>query len=232
MKPFVLFIVAIALVCASVHAQESRSFPTNKPEGEFNTLSKEEQADGWELLFNGKNLNGWNYDNGEWKVVDGIIVSRGGAAHLFSDRTFKNCIVQWDVCAYDVAIPKKRFGNSGVFVRTVKTGGSFPKGYEVQVDPYDINNPTGGIYGRAPGNLLVDNGQWKPEALFEVHEGKWIHQKVMCIDNHFIIWINGKITLDWTDPENAFPDAGPIALQNHHATDVVLFTNIKVKPLD
>lgn len=236
MKRFATQFFSLAIVAGflgiSAYAQGQRSFPINKPEGELNKLTDQEKADGWQLLFNGENLDGWKPDNGEWKVVDGVIVSQHGTGHLFSDRTFKNCIAQWDVCAYDVAIPKKRYGNSGVFVRTVKSGGSFPKGYEVQVDPYDVNNPTGGIYGRSPGTLLVEDGKWKPEAFFEVHEGKWIHQQVMCIDNHFIVWINGKISLDWIDEENSFPDAGPLALQNHHPTDVVLFTNVKVKPLD
>lgn len=227
-----LAVTAIAALTLGASAQEMK-WPTGKPDGDLNTLTKQEKDEGWELLFNGEDLSGWEYDRGEWEVVDGVIVSRNGAAHLFSERSFKNCIVEWYVCSYDVAVPKQRFGNSGVFVRTVKTGGSFPKGYEVQVDPYDINNPTGGIYGRAKGTLLVDeNGAWKPEAFMDVHEGKWIHQRVMCIDNHFIVWINGEITLDWTDPDNAFPEAGPIALQNHHATDVVLFTDIKVKSLD
>ncbi len=95
-----------------------------------------------------------------------------------------------------------------------------------------MKNPTGGIYGLAPGNLLVDeNGNWKKEAFFDVHEGKWIHQRVRIEGNRIQIWVNGQQTLDWTDEKNSFPEAGYIALQNHHKTDVVLFTNIKIKEL-
>ncbi|MBN2326813.1 MAG: hypothetical protein JXR73_06640 [Candidatus Omnitrophica bacterium] len=32
--------------------------------------------------------------------------------------------------------------------------------------------------------------------------------------------------------KNEFPEAGFVTLQNHHRTDVVLFTNIKIKELD
>ncbi|MBI1388029.1 MAG: DUF1080 domain-containing protein [bacterium] len=220
------------LTMACISAQAQRSFPTNKPEGDLNVLTADEKADGWQLLFNGKNLDGWAPDQGDWSVEDGMIIGQHGTGHLFSDRVFKDVVAEWDVCAYDVAIPKKRFGNSGVFVRTVKTGGSFPKGYEIQFDPYDVNNPTGGIYGRNPGTLLVENGKWKKDAFFEVHEGKWIHQKVEVRGNHFKLWVNGELCMDWTDDDNAFPDADPLALQCHHPTDVVLFANIKVKPLD
>lgn len=211
---------------------DNYSFPTMKPKGDLNTLTEQEKADGWELLFNGKNLDGWEFDRGDWKVEDGIIISENGAGHLFAKEEYQDYELSWDVCAYDVAIPKQRFGNSGVFLRGIKTGGSFPKGYEVQVDPYDIKNPTGGVYGKAPGNLLVDEqGNWKKDAFFEVHEGKWMNQRARIEGNRIQVWVNGKQTLDWTDPDNSFMEPGFIALQNHHRSDVVLFTNIKIKKI-
>lgn len=227
-----LMVGVLMAACHSSLAQ--REFPTNKPQGPLNTLTEQEKADGWELLFDGESFAGWEWDRGEWSITDeGIIVSQNGPGHLFSRDTYRNFKLKVDVCAYDVAVPKQRFGNSGVFVRGIKTGGAFPQGYEVQVDPYDMNNPTGGIYGQAPGTLLVDEeGNWKPEAFLEVHEGKWLEMEVLCIDNHFIVWINGEITLDWVDERNQFPEPGHIALQNHHESDVVLFTNIKIKNLD
>ena len=230
-------IVAIAVIALPACAQD-RQFPTNKPMGDLNTLTDAEKADGWKLLFNGKNLEGWEFDTeqfkGDWYVDEGILVSDEAprSSHLFTKKKYKNFELSWDVCAYDVAVPKQRFGNSGVFVRCIKTGGSFPSGYEVQVDPYDIKNPTGGIYGKAPGTLLVENGKWKPEAFLQVHEGKWINQRVRIVDDHIMIWINGEKTLDWKDPKNEFPEAGYISLQCHHSTDIVLFTNIKIKELD
>ncbi len=209
----------------------------NPPQAPLNTLTDQEKEEGWTLLFDGKTLNGWEFDQekykGVWVVKDGILCSKDGTTHLFSEKTYKNIDLKWDVCAYDAGFPRPRMGNSGVFVRGVKSGSSFPKGYEIQVDAYDPKNPTGGIYGLAPGNLLVDeNGNWIKEAFFEVHEGKWISQRVRIEGNHIQIWVNGKQTLDWIDEKDGFPEAGYIALQNHHPTDVVLFTNIKIKVLD
>ncbi|RJP30159.1 MAG: DUF1080 domain-containing protein [Candidatus Omnitrophota bacterium] len=243
MKPNVLTAITMSLalaMSATLSQGQERQFPTNRPAGELNALTDQEKADGWKLLFNGVDLAGWERDEtyandkGEWTVEAGIVISEKGASHLFTTKKYKNFIASWDVCAYDVNPLKQRFGNSGVFLRGIKNGRGFPEGYEVQVDPYDIRNPTGGIYGKAPGNLLVDpvTKQWKPEAFFDVHEGKWIHQKALILDNHIIIWINGQITLDWVDTEHSFMEAGHIALQNHHPTDVVLFTNIKIKELD
>ncbi len=247
MKRFVTIamIFAIPLVLVASPAMAQKYNPAiNPPAKPFNTLTDQEKADGWELLFDGKTLKGWERDEnfpGEWSVTsDGIIFSAKGATHLFSAKKYKDIDLSWDVCAYDVGVPdvdapmaSPRMGNSGVFVRGIKSGGSFPQGYEVQVDPYDIKNPTGGVYGKNPGTLLVtEDGKWKPEAFFQIHEGKWMHQRVRIEGNRLQIWVNGEKTMDWTDPDKSFPEAGYIALQNHHKTDVVLFTNIKIKVLD
>ena len=79
---------------------------------------------------------------------------------------------------------------------------------------------------------MDENGEWKADAFFNVHEGKWIHQRARIEGAHIQVWVIGEKTLDWEDPDNSFPEAGYIALQNHHATDIVLFTDIKIKPLD
>ena len=47
-----------------------------------NVLTPEEIADGWQLLFDGKTLNGWKDYNGTtltqpWHVVDGCIQAKG-----------------------------------------------------------------------------------------------------------------------------------------------------------
>lgn len=233
MKYGITPILGLLLLTLTTSAWAQRSFPTMMPEGELNTLTEAEESMGWELLFNGEDTDGWFADRGEWSIEDGVIISTNGTGHLFTEKKYKNFYLQYDVCAYDVRIPKGRLGNSGVFVRGMQTDGVWPRGYEIQVDPYDINNPTGGIYGKARGTLLVDeDGNWKPEAFFDVHEGKWQHFKVLCIDNHIMIWVNGELTLDWIDENNEFADAGHIALQNHHGSAVVLFTNIKIRSLD
>lgn len=49
---------------------------------EHNTLTSAEIADGWQLLFDGKTLDGWKDYNGTeltqpWHVVDGCIQAKG-----------------------------------------------------------------------------------------------------------------------------------------------------------
>ncbi len=228
----VLFFQLGWLTYSLSHLEAQTRFPTNLPETKLNTLSSGEKSEGWKLLFDGKSLEGWEYDRGIWKVESGLIISQQGPGHLFTQKQYKNFELSWWACAYDIAVPKQRFGNSGVFLRGIKTGQAFPEGYEIQVDHYDVRNPTGGIYGMAQGALLVDeSGNWKPEAFFDVHEGKWIHQKSLIMGNRIEVWVNGKKTLNWKDPKNRFPDAGYVVLQNHHQSDIVLFTNLKIREL-
>ena len=52
-----------------------------------NVLTKEEIADGWQLLFDGKTLDQWKDYNGEeltmpWHVVDGCIQAKGDGSDL------------------------------------------------------------------------------------------------------------------------------------------------------
>lgn len=52
-----------------------------------NTLTEVEKANGWQLLFDGKTLDGWKDYNGEtltqpWHVVDGCIQANGDGSDL------------------------------------------------------------------------------------------------------------------------------------------------------
>ena len=52
-----------------------------------NELTAEEQKQGYTLLFNGKNLEGWEGDRVLWTVKDGLITGCSGG-HLFKVNTF------------------------------------------------------------------------------------------------------------------------------------------------
>ena len=80
-----------------------------------NALTSAEKADGWELLFNGRALDGWrNYgQEGEvegWRAVDGLLSRVGEGGDIITDEVFENfdLRLEWRI---------ETGGNSGIFFR-------------------------------------------------------------------------------------------------------------------
>ena len=102
--------------CLTLVAAIIFGLPTGVAQGaesEPNTLTSAEQAEGWQLLFDGKTTDGWrNFRSdkvGEgWKVVDGALTrSTANAGDIITDE-------QYD--AFELSLEYKIFkeGNSGL----------------------------------------------------------------------------------------------------------------------
>jgi hypothetical protein len=84
--------------------------------------------DGFTLLFNGKNLDGWEIMNkGKFEAKDGVIYLNKGGGWLRTEKQYKDFDLRMDF----------RFMNkgadSGIFIRASKEGGNWPdKNYQVQ----------------------------------------------------------------------------------------------------
>ena len=80
-----IFLVTIYGVC--MVACGSRSSST---EVKDNVLTEEEKAEGYTLLFNGKDFTGWKMFNGGdvkgWQVEDGVIVGYGNGGDVIADQ--------------------------------------------------------------------------------------------------------------------------------------------------
>jgi hypothetical protein len=68
----------IPVFLASVILISCGSSKNSMKSGSQNSLTSKEKTEGWQLLFNGKNTDGWhNYGHqkagNEWKVQDGAI---------------------------------------------------------------------------------------------------------------------------------------------------------------
>ena len=170
----------------------------------------------WVSLFNGKDLSGWSIadgSSGQWKVEDGAIKSDGGpATHLFSPRgNYRNF-------RYRAEIKINDKGNSGMYFRT-KKGPGFPKGYEAQINS-SHGDPvrTGSLYN----HVKVLETLVPPDT--------WFTQEVEAVGNHIVIKVNGKVTVDYTDPNKTFTE-GHFAYQHHDPTCKVEIRKIEVMEL-
>ena len=171
--------------------------------------------DKWESLFDGKTLSGWTTENGSagnWKVEDGSITCSGPASHLFSPRgDYKNF-------RYRAEIKINDKGNSGEYFRTQK-GPGFPKGYEAQVNSTHRDPvKTGSLYNNAPVKEIL------------VQPDTWFTQEIEAVGNHIVIKVNGKTTVDYTDPKNTYTE-GHFAFQHHDPTCHVQIRKIEVMEL-
>lgn len=188
------------------------------------------QASGWKSLFDGKTLNGWKASENKdsFSVQDGMIVANGPRSHLFyegpvKDANFKNFEFKADIMT-------KPGSNSGIYFHTEYQETDWPsKGYEVQVNNSHSDwRRTGGLYA-------VEDVKESP-----AKDNEWFTEHIIVQDKHIIIMVNGKTTVDWTEPENWEPpsgmpgrriSSGTFALQGHDPGSTVYYKNIMVKPL-
>jgi hypothetical protein len=197
-----------------------------------NQLTPQEKKDGYILMFNGKNLNGWEGDPALWSVQDGAIVGSSDN-HPFKVNTFliykgtyKNFILKGDI--------KLRNHNSGIQFRSVQLPGEgwIVKG--LQADASEV-----GPEKSAWGNLYEERGRGRnimktPDqgwliAKDLVHHQDWNSYEILADGDHLRLTFNGKVTIDMHD-SNAL--SGIIALQMHAGELMrVEFRNLKLKVL-
>ena len=66
--------------------------------GQANTLTPAEKAEGWVLLFNGKDLSGWSEQGkAKWRVEDGILIGDSPeSGWLRTNEEFGNFLLKLD----------------------------------------------------------------------------------------------------------------------------------------
>jgi hypothetical protein len=214
-----------------------------------NTLTEEEKSEGWLLLFDGINTDGWRSFNGEsfpegWVVEDGSLKALGAGGDIGGDIVFAP--MEFEEFELEFTWKIAEGGNSGVFYHVVedkKYKAPYETGPEYQVidqlgfaDPLEDWQSLAADYGMYPPDY---EGVVKPA-------GEWNVSKIIFSSNESSYWLNGKQTVafvpyteDWTKRRNsgkwdAFPDyakskSGLISLQDHGSE--VWFKNIKIRPL-
>ncbi|HLN72595.1 MAG TPA: DUF1080 domain-containing protein [Prolixibacteraceae bacterium] len=193
------------------------------------------QNDGWQSLFNGKDLTGWHQLNGkaDYRVVNGEIVGTTVAntpnSFLATDKDYGDFILELDLLvANDM--------NSGIQFRSI----SKPEimngrvhGYQCEVDP-STRAWSGGIYDEARRGWLY-TGELNPSAKSAFKLGEWNHYRIECIGNSMRTWLNG-IPVAWVIDD--MTPSGLIALQVHaieandQAGTQIRWKNIRIKTTD
>lgn len=218
-------------------------------QGEHNALSPREKEAGWELLFDGKTLQGWRDYNGTaltapWTVEKGALAASGqgddGKGYIVTEKEYENFEL-----VFDWKLPQ--WGNSGVLYHVVE-GPEFAVPYLTGPE-YQVIDMVGSFEESEPSQEVAadyemypaDPAKTKPKKV-----GGWNSSRIVFDNGHVEHWLNGEKVVEfeaWTDdwfrrknsgkwteaPEYGLARRGRICLQDHG--DKSWFRNIKIKEL-
>lgn len=225
-------VLAVKLLAASTAMAQTAA---------MNTLTAEERAAGWQLLFDGRTTTGWRGYMSEampagWQAESGALTRTDRAGDIITTQKYRNFDLIFD---FNVV----RGGNSGIFYRAVE-GPQF-------------------IYYAAPEYQVLDDAEHRDGrseltstgANYALHAaprgvvkpaGEWNSGRIVVNGNHVEHWLNGQKIIeyelgsaDWKDRVakskfNEFPEYGQaaeghIGIQDHGSR--VAFRNIKIRVL-
>ncbi len=183
-------------------------------------LTPQEKADGFELLFTGKDLDDWTVVGSAdaWSVEKGVIHCNGeGHGWIHPNRTFADFVLRLQYRISDG-------GNSGIFLRTSEEGRPAYQGMEIQIlddwrTPPTVKS-TGAIYDVVAPKENAARRAWT-----------WHDVEASCIGSKVKVTLNGKPIIDCD--MDAIPELkdrlreGLIGLQNHKSE--VEFRNVRIK---
>jgi hypothetical protein len=207
-----------------------------------NTLSPEEFANGWVLLFDGETLKGWKAYNGDapesWMVKDQSIYCNGadGGDDLMTVQHFADFDLkfEWRI---------EEGGNSGVIYRT-REGKQWNRPYhtgpefQVMDDPGEYGNKSTGslydVFATSPGKKINPAMEWNSGRIRISNNlvTHWVNGvMVMQCEMYSEAWKQAVAVSKWKDnPYFGMSPFGSIDFQNHGHE--VWYKNIKIKRLN
>jgi hypothetical protein len=225
-------VTCVVLLSAAALAAEAKKEAAYEPRVD---------KDGWEILFDGKDLNAWDVQPDVWTINEqGELTPAKGGRNIYTKLRYCDFVIELD---FKVAANKK--SNSGVFLRVHNNNDEVNTGMEIQVlddaaynVKWDAMNANGALYDLVHPSVSASNPP-----------GEWNHYKITVNDGALAVELNGKEIVkadlnQWTTPKqnpdgshNKFPHAigslpreGFIGLQNYGGVPV-WYRNIRLKSL-
>lgn len=223
-------------------------------------VSRSSPDTGFQSLFNGKDLTGWDGDQSVWSVQDGAITGQTSEGKTVQENTFlvwnggEPTNFELHASFRLVAKNEKHFANSGIYYRSrVDTATKQVLGYQGDMDAslkeylgamYEDDRTTVAKFGQRVHATRVD-GKSKIDVLgttattvdldtlfAELSAGRWLDYTIIAKGNHIQHYLNSKLAVDVIDDDDTRTKSGVIALQVHHGPPMMVqFKNLQIKLL-
>jgi hypothetical protein len=247
----------LMVACLSSTEEKGVDDPTSAEEETLlNVLSVKEKAEGWQLLFDGKEFVHWRGFKMEsippgWTVQDGTL--HFDAQH--GEEGFGDLITKEQYADFELSLEWKitENANSGILFRVTEDyDQEFMTGPEYQI--IDDGNE---VYPYPETEESIELEDWQttganyalhtPSARVSKPVGEWNLTRLVVNGPHVEHWLNGTKIVEyelWTDdwkekvaatkfsewPQYGLNKTGHIVLQDHGQS--IWFRNLKIKPLD
>jgi hypothetical protein len=211
---------------------------------EPNTLSEQEKADGWRLLFDGKTSKGWQaigkteFPAKGWTVGNGLLLheARGGGGDIVTAAQFDDFELAWE---WRIATE----GNSGLKYNLLAPDKGIGCEYQL-LD--DARHPDAALHGKTRRTAGLYDVLAPADGTKLNPAGQWNESRIIVRGNHVEHWLNGVKTVEFefgSEPliaaiaESKFKGfanwgtkrKSPILLQDHG--DEIAFRSIKLRNL-
>ncbi len=203
MKYRILTLVLLTAVSAAISAAEQPA----------NTLTLEEVAQGWLLLWDGTTTFGWeSVARTDWKATEGTLSMPAGSYTWLRHKTpLADFVLKVDFRM------KTDDADSGIFIRAGKEGDPSRTGYQVNINNMNQEWGTGSLVFRHKAD----------PAIGKASINTWHSYEITADGDHIVAFLDGKKAVDVRDASSR---AGYLGLQFLKG-DEIEFRNVKLRPL-
>ena len=153
-------------------------------------LSKEEQREGYEVLFDGTSMHKWTGNTTDYVPADGAIsvtAEYGGTGNLYTVKQYSDFVLRFEFAFLREGV------NNGVGIRTPMGVDAAYEGMEIQILDHDADiykglheyQQHGSVYGIIPAKRV------KFPAL-----GTWNTEEIRAVGDHITVIVNGDVIVD------------------------------------